>query len=128
MSETKEPFAMEQRNGLSDLIRRCYAAYESKDRKAIEELLSDDFTFSSPFDDHINRAKYFETCWPNSNNIRAFRIEKLFEKGNEAFVLYEGERYDGGKWRCTEFFRADGSKLKEVQVFFASLPDSVLKH
>ena len=63
---------------ISDLIRRCYGAYESKDRKAIENLLSDDFTFSSPLDDHIDRAKYFERCWPNSSNIHTFRIEKLF--------------------------------------------------
>ena len=117
---------MEPHN-ISDLIRRCYGAYESKDRKAIENLLSDDFTFSSPLDDHIDRAKYFERCWPNSNNIRTFRIEKLFEKHNEAFVLYEGERYDGGRWRCTEFFRIEGNQIKEVQVFFASLPDGVVK-
>jgi ketosteroid isomerase-like protein len=106
---------------VSDLVRWYFAAYESKDRKAIEELLSDDFTFSSPLDDHIDKTIYFNRCWPNSQNIRAFQIEKLFEKGDEAFVRYEGERNDGSKWRCTEFFRIEGNKNKEVEVYFASL-------
>ena len=118
---------MESRTIVSNLIRGCYAAYESKDRNAIEELLSDDFTFSSPLDDHIDRKKYFERCWPNSKNIRSFAIEKLFEKDNEAFVRYEGTRNDGGKWRCTEFFRIEGNKIKEVEVYFAAIPDHLLK-
>jgi ketosteroid isomerase-like protein len=118
---------MESHDSPSDLIRKCFAAYESKDRKAIEELLSADFTFTSPLDDHIDRATYFKRCWPNSENIRVFRIEKLFEKGNEAFVRYEGERKDGATFRCTEFFRIEGNKIKEVEVYFASLPESVLK-
>lgn len=112
---------MEQHNSVSDLVRKCFAAYESKDQKAIEELLSDDFTFSSPLDDHIDKTTYLQRCWPNSEKIHAFRIEKLFEKGNEAFVRYEGERKDGAKFRCTEFFRIEGNKIKEVEVYFASL-------
>lgn len=115
---------MEQQNSVADLIRRCYAAYESKDRKAIEELISEDFTFTSPLDDHIDRARYFQRCWPNSENIRSFHIEKLFEKGNEAFVRYEGTRNDGAKFRCTEFFRVAGNKIREVEVYFASLMTS----
>jgi hypothetical protein len=112
---------------VSDLIRRCYAAYETKDRNAIEEILSDDFRFSSPLDDRIDRAEYFKRCWPNSENIKSFQIEKLFEEGNEAFVRYEGTRYDGGKWRCIEFFRIEGNKIKEVEVYFGAIPEHLLK-
>jgi hypothetical protein len=32
---------------VSDLIRKCLSAYELKDRRTIENLLSDDFTFTS---------------------------------------------------------------------------------
>jgi hypothetical protein len=77
---------MKSQTTVSDLIQKYYAAYEQKDRKAIEPLLTDDFSFSSPHDDHINRASYFSRCWPNSERIRSFYIEKLFEKGNEAFA------------------------------------------
>jgi hypothetical protein len=118
---------MESHSVVSDLIRRCYRAYETKDRTAIEEILSDDFRFSSPLDDHIDRATYFKLCWPNSENIKSFQIDQLFEKGNEAFVRYQGTRNDGSKWRCVEFFTIEGNKIKEVEVYFASLPEHLLK-
>ena len=111
----------------TNIIRAIFAAYLSNDRKVVEESLTDDFCFTSPYDDEIDKAAYFKRCWPNSENIKSFQIDQLFEKGNEAFVRYEGTRYDGGKWRCTEFFRIEGNKIKEVEVYFAALPDSVLK-
>jgi ketosteroid isomerase-like protein len=102
------------------LIRQYYAAYEEKDRKLIEALLTDDFTFSSPLDDHINRVAYFRRCWPNCEKIRAFHIEKLFSEGGEAFVRYELEPASGPRFRNTEFFRLRGNKIREVEVYFGS--------
>jgi ketosteroid isomerase-like protein len=103
---------------VSDLVRKCFSAYELKDRQIIEDLLSDDFTFTSPLDDRIDQTEYFKRCWPNSENIRNFQIEKLFENGNEAFVRYECETKTGKKFRNTEWFRFEDGKLMEVQVFF----------
>ena len=105
---------------VSELIRKYYAAYKAKERPAIEALLTENFTFSSPLDDHIDRAAYFSRCWPNSEHIRAFTIEKLFEQGNEAFVLYELHPTKGDSFRNTEFFKFKGNKICEVQVFFGS--------
>ncbi|MBC8125955.1 MAG: nuclear transport factor 2 family protein [Gloeobacteraceae cyanobacterium ES-bin-144] len=107
-------------NNISDLVRKCFAAYQSKDRGAIEALLSDDFTFSSPLDDNISRERYFERCWPNSERLRSFHIEKLFAEGNQAFVTYEAVQNDGAKFRNTEFFTSDGEKLKHVDVYFGT--------
>jgi ketosteroid isomerase-like protein len=103
---------------VSALIRHCYSAYERKDRQAIEALLADDFTFTSPLDDHIDRAAYFERCWPNSRTIRAFTIEQLFVQGTEAFARYRVELDDGKEFRNVEFFRVEGSKIAEVDVYF----------
>ncbi len=111
-------------SNLSDLIRKYYSAYQSNDRKSLEDLLSDDFTFSSPLDNHINRTTYFQRCWPNSETISVFHIEKLFEKGNEAFVRYECERVTGTRFRNTEYFRIKENKIKEVEVYFGSLPET----
>src|SRR6266480_3428687 len=107
---------------VSDLVRKYYAAYESKDRKVVEGLLSDEFRFTSPYDDHIDRATYFRRCWPNSENIRAFHIEKLFENDREAMVHYELEPKSGDPFRNTEHFRLDGNKITSIEVFFGSLP------
>lgn len=105
---------------VSALVREYFATYESKDRKALEGLLSDDFTFSSPLDDQISKKKYFERCWPNSEHHRVFLIEKLFEEGNEAFVTYECERTDGARFRNTEFFRIEGGRIAHIDVYFGS--------
>ena len=111
---------MSAHSSVSQVIRKCYAAYQAGDRGAIEPLLSEDFTFTSPLDDHIDRAAYFSRCWPNSEQIRAFTIEKLFERGNEAFVLYELHPTKGDSFRNTEFFKLRGDKICEVQVFFGA--------
>lgn len=95
-----------------------FSAWETKDRSALEGLLADDFTFTSPNDDHINLAEYWKKCWPGSEKIHTFRILNLFEHGNEAFIRYECELKDGTKFRNTEYFRLEGNKIKEVDVYF----------
>jgi ketosteroid isomerase-like protein len=107
---------------VADLVRKYYAAYESRDRKVVEGLLTKDFSFTSPYDDHIDRATYFKKCWPNSENIRAFHIETMFENDTEAMVHYELEPKSGAAFRNTEHFRFEGDKIKEIEVFFGSLP------
>jgi ketosteroid isomerase-like protein len=104
------------------LVRQYFAAYESKDRESLEDLLSDDFIFTSPLDARIGKERYFERCWPYSEKVRRYQIERLFEKGNEALVLYELEPFAGERFRNAEFFRIDGGKIEEVEVYFGSLP------
>ena len=102
----------------SDLVRKCFSAWETKNREALEGLLAEDFTFTSPNDDdHISKDEYWKKCWPGSEKIRAIRIDKLFEKGDEAFVRYECELKDGARFRNTEYFRIEGKKIKEVEVY-----------
>ena len=105
---------------IAELVRRYFRAYETRDRNAIEELLSEDFVFTSPLDDHIDRATYFGRCWPNSERIKAFRIEKLFAVGSQAFILYELLPLHGASFRNTEFLVKEGNKIKEVVVFFGA--------
>ena len=106
----------------SDLIRKYFSAYENKDRNAVESLLTNDFVFTSPYDYRIDRETYFKRCWPYSEKSTTYGIEKLFEKGNEAFILYDCKTKDGGSSRNTEFFTIEGNKIEEVEVYFGSAP------
>ena len=54
------------------IARAAYEAYVAKDRAAIEKLIADDFHFTSPLDNRIDRATYFARCWPNSAWIKDF--------------------------------------------------------
>ena len=109
------------KTNVSDVVRKYFRAYEKKDRKAVEALLSDDFVFTSPYDDHIDREAYFERCWPNSETISSFSIEKLFAQDNEVFVRYKLQPKAGESFRNTEHMTIEDGKIKEVDVYFGSL-------
>jgi|SRR4051794_28549835 ketosteroid isomerase-like protein len=99
-------------------VRDNYRAYESGDRDLLERILSRDFTFYSPRDDGIDRATYFERCWPNADTLEKFEIVRLVEAGDEVCVTYEARRSDGTSFRNTEIFGFDGDKIAEVEVYF----------
>ncbi len=107
---------------IPDLVRRYFAAYKSADLNAIEPLLTDDFTFTSPYDDHIDRATYFERCWPGAGTFECHDLKRIFVDGNECFVLYESAAKNGSLFRNTEFFRFDGGRTQSVEVFFGLPP------
>jgi ketosteroid isomerase-like protein len=100
------------------LVRAGYGAYESGDRRVIEELLTDDFTFYSPADVGIDRATYFERCWPNAELIEAFEFQRLVEAGDEVIVTYESTKTDGVRFRNTEVLTLDGDKICRQEVYF----------
>jgi ketosteroid isomerase-like protein len=105
-------------NDRLQLARDSYLAYESGDRRVLEELLSHDFTFYSPADPGIDRAAYFERCWPNSELIEAFEFKRLVEIGDEVVVTYESRKTDGSRFRNTEILAFDGDKIRRAEVYF----------
>lgn len=101
------------------LTRKLYRAYETADRSIPEALLTDDFTFSAPPDVGIDRATYFERCWPNSGDIDSFAFVRLVEVGDdEVLVTYAATRADGTRFRNTEILTFAGDRLREAEVYF----------
>ena len=100
------------------VVRDCYHAYETGDRSLVERHLSDDFTFYSPPDPGIDRATYFERCWPNANLIESFEFVRLVELADEVLVTYESTKTDGSRFRNTEVLRFDGDKVSRAEVYF----------
>ena len=105
------------------IARAAYEAYVKKDRAAIEELIAEDFHFTSPLDNRIDRATYFKYCWPNSEKIKSFKFINLVADGQRAFVTYEGHGTAGDVFRNTEIITLRDGQLVEVEVYFGwSIP------
>ena len=105
------------------VARKSYQAYVDKDRSAIEAVIADDFHFTSPLDNRIDRKAYFDRCWPNSGTIAGFEFINLVADGERVFVTYEGQRPDGKGFRNTEILTIRNGKIVEAEVYFGwSLP------
>jgi ketosteroid isomerase-like protein len=101
-----------------ELAQQVYEAFAAGDRGAIERLLSDDFAFHAPPDPNLDRAGYFERCWPHSGAGQTFDFVRLIESGDEVVVTYEGTRTDGSRFRNTEVLTFDGDKVRRAEVYF----------
>jgi ketosteroid isomerase-like protein len=105
------------------IARASYEAYASKDRAQIEALIADDFHFTSPLDNRIDRATYFARCWPNSETSESFDFINLVADGDRVFVTYEGRSKQGHSSRNTEIVTVREGKITDVEVYFGwSIP------
>ncbi len=100
------------------LARQAYEAYETGERSLIERLLAEDFRFSSPADVGIDRARYFERCWPNAQSIAGYEFPRMIQAGDQVIVTYEAARNDGSRFRNTEILTFSGEQLSSVEVYF----------
>jgi hypothetical protein len=106
----------------TDLVRRSFAAYMTAERADIEAILHPDFTFTSPYDDHIDRHDYFARCWPNAGGFEHLQIQQLSASDDGCFVLYQGRSKRGGSFRNAEYFRFKDELIHSVEVFFGLEP------
>jgi len=103
---------------ISTLVRAFFKAFDERDREATEALLAEEFRFTSPFDDGIDRAAFFEQCWPYGDNHKSHSIERIVPDGDTAFVTYLLTRKDETASRNTEYFAARNGKLTKIDVYF----------
>ena len=104
----------------AETIRRIFAAYLANDRAFVENAFSDDFRFTSPYDDNIDKSTYFERCWSGSDWIERHELERIFVEGDEAFVTYRCVAKSGSTFRNTEFVVFDGDKVRRIDVYFGA--------
>lgn len=102
----------------ADIARAAYLAYADNDRAAIDALIDDDFHFTSPLDNRIDRTTYFERCWPNHERITGFDFIRLVTAGDQVVVTYEGRTSDGGGFRNTEILTIRAGRIVEAEVYF----------
>ncbi len=105
---------------ISSLVRAYFKAFGERNREALEALLADDFRFTSPYAEAIDRTAFFEQCWPYGDNHKSHSIERIVPDSDTAFVTYLLTRKDGTASRNTEYFAARNGKLTGIDVYFGA--------
>lgn len=102
----------------TELVKSVFQAFQNQEREKLENLLSSDFIFSSPYDKSLNKEQYLEICYPFSQKIRAFEFQTIVEKGNQVFVIYKCSAVDQDDFINSEYFTVENEKITSVKVFF----------
>ena len=102
------------------VIRALFAAYLANDRQAVEGSFTDDFRFTSPYDDAIDKLTYFERCWRASDWIERHDLERIVVDGDAAFVTYRCVAKDGRSFRNTESVVFKGDRIRSIDVYFGA--------
>jgi ketosteroid isomerase-like protein len=102
----------------TETARELYRAFAAGDRDFVERVLQEDFTFSSPLDVGLDRAGYFERCWPGAGQGQQFEFVRVIQSGDEVIVTYEVTRADGGRGRNTEILTFRGEQISRAEVYF----------
>jgi ketosteroid isomerase-like protein len=95
-----------------------FAAWDAGDRDAIEALLAEDFRFHAPPDPDLDRAGYFERCWPHHGGIDRREVVRVVESGDEVIVTYEARRAGEAAFRNTEVITVRDGRVAVVEVYF----------
>jgi ketosteroid isomerase-like protein len=103
---------------LAEIAKRSYRAYVDKDRSAMERLIAEDFHFTSPLDNRIDRKTYFERCWPNSRWIDRFDFIAVVPSDDRVYVTYVGHSDQRRSFRNTEVLTVRDGKIVEAEVYF----------
>ena len=110
-----------------ELTKDFYRAYATGDRKFVESNITDDFSFSAPPDPHLDRAGYFERCWPGAGKNQSFEFKRLLSVDNEVIVTYESKQADGAIGTNTEILTFKDNKVCKVEVYFGWTIDAFLR-
>src|SRR5580658_6085763 len=111
------------------IVRKYYMGWERKDWPAFDILLTDNFTFTSPLDDHISKSAFKAGCWDTQIAfIRRFDLKQVVGAGDEALVMYVCHTADGKTFRNVEYLRLEGAQVAVVECYFGgqnSFPSAV---
>jgi len=113
-----------------DLIRKWYTAWKDKDFTTFNNMLADNFTFSSAAgDDHISKSTFKTQCWDTQINfIKDFDLERVTIGPEDAFVKYLCYTTNGKSFRNVEYLRIKNGKLESIECYFgaqSSFPSAV---
>jgi len=119
VQEHSEEWAMDRidRDNAST-VREVFEAFRDRRKQDMDDILAPNFTFTSPYDNAIDRNEFFRRCWPNGDNLEEFRIERITPDIDGAFITYLFLAKDGRSFRNTEYLRVLDGLVMSVHVYF----------
>jgi ketosteroid isomerase-like protein len=104
-----------------ETIRKYYTAWETKEWHPVDILLADDFTFSSPLDDHISKSAFKKGCWDTQIAfIERHDLKRVLGTGDEAFVMYVCHTTNGKTFRNVEYLRLKDQQVQAIECYFGA--------
>ena len=103
----------------TEVVEAAFRHFRAQDRDAAFALYADDFTFTSPQDDHIGKEAFFARCFPTADRFTEQRLLHVTRADAQlVLVLYEYELTTGARHRNVEAISVRDGLIREVQVFF----------
>jgi ketosteroid isomerase-like protein len=103
-----------------EIIRRYYRLWsQQNDWHPVDALLTDDFTFTSPVDDHISKSAFKTGCWDTQHALIAGHdLERVFVIGDQAFVRYACRTKHGKSFRNVEYLQLKDGRIEAIECYF----------
>ena len=107
----------------SDIVHAFLHALGARDFKTAETLLAKEFTFQGPFDTFRDPKSYLGALQKIYPIVKAVKVQKLFEDGEEACLLYDMETNTpiGTAFIC-EWFKVQDGKIASIRAVFDARP------
>jgi len=102
-----------------EVVKELQAAFDAQDARAADRLVAEEFTFTSPQDDHLGKAEWLRVCFPTAAHFRRRTMLAVQELGDEVIAYYEYEVAETGeRYRNTEVITVRGGRVVQTRVFF----------
>lgn len=101
----------------TESIKAYFTAWQKRDWTTLTTLLGDNFTFTSPYDDHITLPSYKKRCWDTVTHIDTYIIEHISADETGGFVTYHNI-INGVAVHNTEYFTFQNGKIASINTYF----------
>ena len=93
------------------IAKAIFKAFVAKDREAAESLIAQNFCFTSPLDNALDRDAHFAICWPNGRIYEECRVLPHFQSWKWGVHNIESDISGGRRIRNTEVLTVNGNKI-----------------
>jgi ketosteroid isomerase-like protein len=107
-----------------DVVLAQLEAYRGQDLASAEDLLDDSLVFTSPQDDHLDKATFLAVCFPTADRFLRQEAREVIEVAPGLVLLrYVARPTDGQVFSNVELMTVADGKITEIRVYFGG-PDT----